>query len=677
MFTMRSRALSRWKVAATIVATAAALLVVAQVSTARPAAADTAPLAGSGLPATVSADPLPTVQTDGVVWANITVGDTTFATGNFSYVRPPGMAGSATHAGQTQVGGLVAFNTATGLEVPLTTLQPPTLNSSGYALAASPDGSTIYATLPVGPVLYSVGHAHDCSMVGSFPDAANVPGQQGGEWHRPIAETTYATGGVDGADSRGGAWDNVEGLSTASVLDWFPAETPAETTVSAEDAIAPGTVSVSGAAETGWSLSGNSSYLVVGGELSSAGDPGSVSYLANQQGLVRYAIHSLAPNKVGPFYNSVAAPEATVSAAGAVTLTWPAAWDRDNQNLTYSIYRDGAATPIFSTTVASTFWQTPTITYTDACAAMGSTHTYVLKVSDPDGNWVKQSVSVVVPVAVPPPVGPPVATQIGTGFRSIGTAANADGTLSAFGERTDAATWTAKQAAANATFGSFTSLGGVGTDVTAATNKNGRISVFTVGTADVIYYRTQIAANGSAFGNRVQISGTVSRISAATDSRGLITVAAVNSSGQLYTTTQTAANGTSFGSLQQLAGRGSCTDVAIAERASGALAIVCAGAGGAVLLTQQSVAGGSWSKPTSIGGDVTKVALATDSHNLLHVYGVGSGGAIVAMAQTTVGGSFGAWTTFGGSGTDVAAHVQPNGAMAVLFINTQGALWEE
>jgi hypothetical protein len=108
------------------------LVVVAQEATGPARAhADTAPAAGSGLPATVSADPLPTVQTDGVVWANLTVGNTTYATGSFNYVRPAGLAPTAAHTGQTPVGDLVAFNTATGVELPLTTTHPPSLNGSG------------------------------------------------------------------------------------------------------------------------------------------------------------------------------------------------------------------------------------------------------------------------------------------------------------------------------------------------------------------------------------------------------------------------------------------------------------------------------------------------------------------------------------------------------------------
>ena len=60
-----------------------------------PASADTAP--APGLPATVSADALPTWQINGVVWSQVLVGNTVYATGSFTKARPrvsrPGGAG--------------------------------------------------------------------------------------------------------------------------------------------------------------------------------------------------------------------------------------------------------------------------------------------------------------------------------------------------------------------------------------------------------------------------------------------------------------------------------------------------------------------------------------------------------------------------------------------------------
>ena len=43
-------------------------------------------------PVTVSTDPLPTVQINGVVWAQIVIGNTVYATGQFSQARPAGAA---------------------------------------------------------------------------------------------------------------------------------------------------------------------------------------------------------------------------------------------------------------------------------------------------------------------------------------------------------------------------------------------------------------------------------------------------------------------------------------------------------------------------------------------------------------------------------------------------------
>ena len=77
---------SKRLVASIAVALAAAGLVLCP----RPASADTAPPVG--LPPTVSADPLPTVQINGVVWQQVTVGNIVYATGSFSTARPAGVA---------------------------------------------------------------------------------------------------------------------------------------------------------------------------------------------------------------------------------------------------------------------------------------------------------------------------------------------------------------------------------------------------------------------------------------------------------------------------------------------------------------------------------------------------------------------------------------------------------
>lgn len=76
--------------------------------------ADTAPAPGE--PLTVTADPLPTWQTDGVVWSIAMVGDTVYVGGNFDHIRPPGAdPGDPREVPRRN---LAAFDAATGEPLP-------------------------------------------------------------------------------------------------------------------------------------------------------------------------------------------------------------------------------------------------------------------------------------------------------------------------------------------------------------------------------------------------------------------------------------------------------------------------------------------------------------------------------------------------------------------------------
>jgi hypothetical protein len=96
--------------------------------------ADTADL----LRASVSADPLPTVQINGVVWAQTVVGNTVYVTGSFTSARP---AGAPAGTGEQAVGHLLAYDIRTGERI---STFAATLNAQGRAIAASPDGRRIY-----------------------------------------------------------------------------------------------------------------------------------------------------------------------------------------------------------------------------------------------------------------------------------------------------------------------------------------------------------------------------------------------------------------------------------------------------------------------------------------------------------------------------------------------------
>ncbi|HEY0951630.1 PKD domain-containing protein [Nocardioides sp.] len=89
-------------------------------------------------PVTVSADGLPTVQIDGVVWAQAMVGDIVYAGGSFTTARP---AGAAPGTSTVTRNNLLAYDVRTG---ELVTSFAPSFNAQVRAIAVSPDRSRLY-----------------------------------------------------------------------------------------------------------------------------------------------------------------------------------------------------------------------------------------------------------------------------------------------------------------------------------------------------------------------------------------------------------------------------------------------------------------------------------------------------------------------------------------------------
>ena len=76
------------------------------------ARADTAPAPVTPTnPTTVTADPLPTVQVNGVVWSQVVVGNRVYVAGEFTSARP---AGAAAGTQETPRGNLLAYDLTTG-----------------------------------------------------------------------------------------------------------------------------------------------------------------------------------------------------------------------------------------------------------------------------------------------------------------------------------------------------------------------------------------------------------------------------------------------------------------------------------------------------------------------------------------------------------------------------------
>ena len=79
-------------------------------------------------------------------------------------------------------------------------------------------------------------------------------------------------------------------------------------------------------------MTGNANYVVYGGEFPTVNT-------SAQQGLVRFAVPSLAPNLLRPSPSAGLTPKATSTVSSKATISWTSTSDRDNQLLTYKVYR--------------------------------------------------------------------------------------------------------------------------------------------------------------------------------------------------------------------------------------------------------------------------------------------------------------------------------------------------
>jgi hypothetical protein len=224
-----------------------------------------------------------------------------------------------------------------------------------------------YSVFPTANAIYTTSHAHYCGNIGAFPQ----PDPWG--YHRALAFTKTVQGTIT-TDTHG--YTNWAGTPRPGLLDWYPD-------------INTGTFT--GINQGGWSVAGNSQYVLYGGEFTRVNN-------IPQQGIVRFAVKNIAPNKDAPRLSGANyVPTVRSLAPGTARIAWPADWDRDNAKLKYDVIRNGATTaPVYTTTVNSNFWILPAMTFTDTGLTPGSTYTYRIRVTDPFGNVVNgNNVSIV------------------------------------------------------------------------------------------------------------------------------------------------------------------------------------------------------------------------------------------------------------------------------------------
>jgi len=211
-----------------------------------------------------------------------------------------------------------------------------------------------YSAAPTADVVYTTAHAHYCGNIGGFGETSPR------SYHRTLSFSMNATGTI--TTNAEGNYFNFAGKPRPSLLTWYPD-------------INSGTYT--GQGQGPWNVAANSQYVLYGGEFTIVNNK-------RQQGLVRFAISSIAPNKEGPRVTGADfVPTLSSPAAGSVKVSWKSNYDRDNETLTYAVQRNGAT--VKTLTGKSMDWKRPTLTWTETGLAPG-TYAYRIKVTDPKGN---------------------------------------------------------------------------------------------------------------------------------------------------------------------------------------------------------------------------------------------------------------------------------------------------
>lgn len=173
----------------------------------------------------------------------------------------------------------------------------------------------------VGGWLYKGSHAHNCSSDGGFPEGPN-------------------------------RFLLVQRPDDGSLAGWYP-----QTNAAGATQVGPLAMATDG------------KQLWVGGDFTQVNGTG-------QQGVTRFrADPETAPGKP-------ATPAAASTRPGEVKVTFTATTDKDDEYLTYNVYRAGTAQPVFTQVVRSRFWDIPTVTFTDRNLAPGSQAAYRVEASD-------------------------------------------------------------------------------------------------------------------------------------------------------------------------------------------------------------------------------------------------------------------------------------------------------
>jgi PKD repeat protein len=220
-----------------------------------------------------------------------------------------------------------------------------------------------YSLHAQGEVVYAASHTHYCENIDGIRQGDGGVGDY--PYFRGLAMGKTPTGTATWEPDQG-RYYSFAGQPRSSILTWYPNLN---------------TGTYTGQIQGPWSVTGNSDYIAMGGEFTRVNGQ-------NQQGLVRFAKPSIAPNTQGPtLFNTTWPLNLSSTEAGKVRIGWTSNEDIDNDYLTYKVYRDNqnGAGLIHTRSVRARWWNDFGMGFNDTGVSPG-VHRYRVAVTDPFGN---------------------------------------------------------------------------------------------------------------------------------------------------------------------------------------------------------------------------------------------------------------------------------------------------
>jgi hypothetical protein len=216
-------------------------------------------------------------------------------------------------------------------------------------------------------------------------------------------------------------------------------------------------------------------------------------------------------------------------------------------------------------------------------------------------------------------------------------------------------------------------LGGFALEVTVATNADGRLEVFYIGTDHALYHNWQVSPGGGWAGQQPLV-GSALQLAVGRNADGRLEIFYVGTNLEIYHNYQTSPGGGWFGQAQF---GGFAQQIAVGQNADGRLEIFYVGGNGNLYHNYQNTPSGDWAGEAVFAGDSAKqVTVASNADGRLEIFYVGTNNGIYHNWQTAANQGWAGESQFPGVlAQQIAVARNHDGRLEFFYIGTNNDLF--